>query len=172
MAIYTSAFRIFSTVVSDPKYGDSTVGACTAVPPNTDLKFDTRLELSLKLSEGVELDLNGDGAGDGFWRYPIEQVRWIDSYVNAPRELFWSEGDAHSELVLVVSSAFLEDMTEESPWIVALTVNATFDRWNSDGSSTYFNFMLPPGASSNATVFSGPERSSTFWTAFRKCYEE
>lgn len=171
MAIYTSAFRIFSTKVHDPKYGDSTVGACTAVPPNTDLKFDTRLELSLKLSEGVELDLNGDGAGDGFWEYPIEQVRWIDSYVNAG-ELFWSEGDAHSELVLVVSYAFLEDMTEESPWIVALTVGATFDRWNSDGSSTRFRFMLPPGASSNATVFSGPERSSTFWTAFRKCYEE
>ena len=171
MAIYTSAFRIFSTVVSDPKYGESTVGACTAVPPNTDLKFDTRLELSLKLSEGVELDFNGDGAGDGFWEYPIEQVRWIDSYVGAFK-LSWAEVDAHSELVLVVSIAFLEDMTEESPWIVALTVGATFDRWNSDGSSTYFRFMLPPGASSNATVFSGPERSSTFWTAFRKCYEE
>ena len=171
MAIYTSAFRIFSTVVSDPKYGDSTVGACTAVPPNTDLKFDIRLELVLKFSEGEEHDLDGDGAGDGFWSYPIEHVRWIDSYVEAGG-LFWPEGDAHSELVLVVSDAVLEDMTEESPWIVALTVGATFDRWSSDGSSTYFRFMLPPGASSNAVVFSGPERASTFWNDFRKCYEE
>lgn len=172
MAIYTSAFRIFGTVVSHPKYGDSTVGTCTAVPPNTNLKFDTRLELALKLSEGVELDSNGDGVGDGVWAYPIEQVRWIDSYVRADG-LSRSKGDAHSRLVLVVSSASLEDMTEESPWIVALTVGATYDRWNSDGSSTYFHFMLPPGASSNATLFSGPERSSsTFWTAFRKCYEE
>ena len=171
MAIYTSAFRIFSTVVSDPKYGESTVGVCTAVPSDTELKFDTRLELALKLSEGVERDLNGDGAGDGFWEYPIEQVRWIDSYVSAS-ELYWMEGAAHSELVLAVSVDDIEDMTEESPWIVALTVNATFDRWNSDGSSTYFRFLLPPGASGNAIVFSGPERLSTFWTAFRKCYEE
>lgn len=171
MAIYTSAFRIFSTVVFHPKYGRTKVGACTAVPPNTNLKFDTRLELALKLSEGVELDVNGDGVGDGHWWYPIEQVRWIDSYVNAGG-LSWSEGGAHSELVLVVSKASLGGMTEESPWIVALTVGATFDRWHSDGSATYFRFMLPPGKSSNATVFSGPERSSTFWTAFRKCYEE
>lgn len=166
MAIYTSAFRIFSTVVYHPKYGESRVWACTAVPPNTNLKFDTRLELALKLSEAVEIDVNGDGVGDGIWRYPIEQVRWIDSYVNA-RDRY-----AHSELVLVVSSSYLDDMTEESPWIVALTVGATFGGLNSDGSNTYFHFMLPPGASSNATVFSGPERSSTFWTAFRKCYEE
>lgn len=172
MAIYTSAFRIFSTKVHDPKYGDSTVGACTAVPPNTDLKFDTRLELSLKLSEGVELDLNGDGAGDGFWEYPIEQVRWIDSYVNAG-ELFWSEGDAHSKLVLSVSVTDIEGISESSPWVVAFTEPAaSFERASIDGSQVYFRFLLPPGASSNATVFSGPERSSTFWTAFRKCYEE
>lgn len=172
MAIYTSAFRIFSTVVSDPKYGDSTVGACTAVPPNTDLKFDIRLELVLKFSDGVELDFTGDGVGDGFWQYPTEDTKNVDSHVSA-KELYWVEGSAHSGLTLSVPILDIENMPESSPWVVAFTAaTASFDRVSADGSRVYFHFLLPPGASSNTVVFSGPERASSFWTAFRKCYEE
>ena len=172
MAIYTSAFRIFSTVVTHPKYGDTTTGACTPIPSGEDPKFDLRLELVLKFSDGVELDFTGDGVGDGFWEYPTEDTKNVDSYVSA-KALYWDEGSAHSELVLSVPFYDIEGIPEASPWVVAFTVvAASFDRVSADGSQVYFHFLLPPGASSDAVVFSGPERASSFWAAFRKCYEE
>ena len=172
MAAYTSAFRIFSIVVSDPKYGDATTGACMPIPSDEGLKFDIRLELVLKFSDGVELDFTGDGVGDGFWRYPTEDTKNVDSHVSA-KELYWVEGSAHSGLTLSVPILDIENMPESSPWVVAFTAaTASFDRVSTDGSRVYFHFLLPPGASSNTVVFSGPERASSFWTAFRKCYEE
>ena len=163
MAIYTSAFKIFSTGGTLPKSG-----ACIPIPSDEGLKFDIRLELVLKFSDGVE----GAGVGKGFWRYPIEVTKNVDSYVS-PGILFWDEGSAHSILVLSVHILDIENMPESSPWVVAFTTaTASFDLVSTDGSRLYFYFLLPPGASSNAVVFSGPERASSFWTAFRKCYEE
>ena len=175
MAIYTSAFRIFSTVVSDPKYGPVLAGACSPVPLstqlNTELKFDVRLELTLKLSEGKELDFNDDGVGDGYWSYPLEKVLSKDPYIKG-MALGWEDGSPHTGLVLRVYSNELQDMTEESAWVVTFDVTATFDRWERDGQATYFHFLLPPEMTKDSRLLSGPERPSTFWNDFRKCYEE
>lgn len=171
MAIYTSAFRIFSTVVSDPKYGPVLAGACSPIPLSTELKFDVRLELALKLSEGREFDADGDGAGDGYWIYPLEKVLSRDPYVKGIA-LGWEDGSPHTGFVLHVRRDDLEDMTEESAWVVTFDVIATFDRWEHDGNATYFRFLLPPEMTKDSRLLSGPERPSMFWNDFRKCYEE
>ena len=170
MAIYTSAFKIFSTGVTHPTHGVVTTVACIPIPSDEGLKFDIRLELVLKFSDGVDFGFSGDGRG--FWRYPTEETKNVDSYVSAI-ELSWDEGSAHSVLTLSVSISNIENMPESSPWVVAFTTaTASLDLVRTDGSRLYFAFLLPPGASSNAVVFSGPERASSFWAAFRKCYEE
>ena len=172
MAIYTSAFKIFSPVATHPKYGVLPPVACIPIPSDEGLKFDIRLELVLKFSDGVDLGFSGEDVGRRFWRYPTEETKNVDSYVSAG-ELTWYEGREHSVLTLSVSNSDIENMPESSPWVVAFTTaTASFDLVRTDGSRLYFDFLLPPGASSNAVVFSGPERASSFWAAFRKCYEE